>query len=338
MEPTIGDAGEFGVIARVSRRLPQGDAVLLGPGDDAALLAVPAGAVLASTDVLVEGNHFRRDWSTGYDVGRKAAAQNLADIAAMGGRGSALLVGLVAPADLPLRWLDELADGLADEAAVVGASVIGGDTVRGHELTVAVTALGVPDGSAGEHRLVTRAGARPGDVLAVAGWLGWSAAGLALLAAGIGSPRALIEAHRRPEPPYQAGPEAARLGATAMIDTSDGLLADLGHIAAASRVRVDVRAAALRVPSQLRDAAVAVGATTGQHVRVLDWVLTGGEDHALAATFPPGVRLPARWTVIGSVRDCDDEAADGGVGGGLPAVTVDGEAWHGATPGWDHFR
>src|SRR6185369_5374016 len=109
-------------------RLPASPSVLLGPGDDAALIAVPDGRVVATTDVLVEGVHFRRDWSSALDVGHKAAAANLADIAAMGGTATALLVGLGAPADLPVSWVLELADGLRDEAALVGASVVGGDT------------------------------------------------------------------------------------------------------------------------------------------------------------------------------------------------------------------
>jgi thiamine-monophosphate kinase len=313
MDATIGETGEFGVIGRLRQRLPRGATVLLGPGDDAALVAAPDGRVVASTDVLIEQRHFRRDWSSAYDVGRKAAAQNLADIAAMGAVPTALLVGLVLPPDLAVTWVDELADGLADEAAVVGASVVGGDLVRGDAITVAVTALGDLRG----RRPVTRAGARPGDVVAVAGWLGWSAAGLALLSVGLESPRALIQAHRRPEPPYDAGPAAADLGASALIDVSDGLLADLEHVADESRVRVDVRAAALDVPTQLADAARAVA------VDPLVWVLTGGEDHALVATFPAGTRLPARWRVIGAVS----------AGGG---VTVDGEPWKGTT-GYDHF-
>ncbi|MCW2500743.1 MAG: thiamine-monophosphate kinase, partial [Frankiales bacterium] len=141
-EPTARDVGEFGLIAAVTQRLPSSDAVLLGPGDDAAVLAVPDGRVVATTDVLVEGVHFRRDWSSAYDVGRKAAAANLADVAAMGGTATALLVGLAAPPDLPLSWVLGLADGLRDEAAVVGAVVVGGDTVTADQVVVAVTALG----------------------------------------------------------------------------------------------------------------------------------------------------------------------------------------------------
>ena len=310
---TVSEAGEFGLIARVAARLPQGPATLLGPGDDAAVVLASDGRVVVSTDLLVEGRHFRRDWSGGYDVGRKAAAANLADIAAMGAQPTALVVGLACPPDLPLEWAEALADGLREECALVGASVVGGDVSRADAVVVAVTALGDLQGRAA----VTRAGARSGDVVAVAGRLGWSAAGYAVLSRGFRSPRALVEAHRRPEPPYAAGPAAALLGATAMCDVSDGLVADLGHIAVASGVAVDLRRDAFTVTRQMADAAQALGKDAW------DWVLTGGEDHALVATFPATVALGDEWQVVGTV---------------LPGsrVTVDGAPWEGAA-GHDHF-
>ncbi|MCW2569443.1 MAG: thiamine-monophosphate kinase [Mycobacterium sp.] len=310
---TVSEAGEFGLIARVAARLPQGPATLLGPGDDAAVVLASDGRVVVSTDLLVEGRHFRRDWSGGYDVGRKAAAANLADIAAMGAQPTALVVGLACPPDLPLQWAEALADGLREECALVGASVVGGDVSRADAVVVAVTALGDLQGRAA----VTRAGARSGDVVAVAGRLGWSAAGYAVLSRGFRSPRALVEAHRRPEPPYAAGPAAALLGATAMCDVSDGLVADLGHIAVASGVAVDLRRDAFTVTRQMADAAQALGKDAW------DWVLTGGEDHALVATFPATVALGDEWQVVGTV---------------LPGsgVTVDGAPWEGAA-GHDHF-
>lgn len=313
---TVGELGEFGLIRELTAHLPQTPAVRLGPGDDAAVVAAPDGSVVVTTDLLVEGRHFRRDWSTAYDVGRKAAAQNLADIAAMGAVPTALLLGLAVPADLPATWAAELMDGLRDECRVTGAAVVGGDVVRGESINVAVTVLGDLRG----REPVTRAGARPGDVVAVTGWLGWSAAGYAVLSRGFRSPRAFVEAHRRPEPPYHAGPAAADLGATAMIDVSDGLVADLGHIAEASDVRIDVRAADIDIPAQMGDIGQAVG------VDPMQWVLAGGEDHAIVATFPEQVKLPARWRVIGRVL----RAAAG------PKVTVDGAPWDSAG-GWDHF-
>ncbi len=311
---SITDAGEFGLIARIVKRLETGPTCLLGPGDDAAVVVAPDSRIVASTDVLVEGRHFRRDWSTGLDVGHRAAAANLADIAAMGAAPTALLVGLCVPPDLEISWAEELADGLSAEAGKVGASVVGGDMSGSPTLMVAVTALGDLRG----HAPVVRSGARPGDVVALAGRVGYSAAGYTVLSRGFRTPKLLVDAYRRPDVPYPAGPAAARLGATAMVDVSDGLLADLGHIAAASEVGIDVDPSAFEVPAQMRDAASALG------VDPYTWVLAGGEDHALAATFPADVELPSYWRRIGIVQH----------GGG---VTVDGRAWTGRT-GWDHFR
>jgi thiamine-monophosphate kinase len=311
---TVGETGEFGLISSIIARLGTGPASLLGPGDDAAVVAAPDGRVVASTDVLVDGRHFRRDWSTAVDIGHRAAAANLADIAAMGAVPTALLVALCVPPDLEVKWTHQLADGLADECALVGATVVGGDISASPTLTIAVTALG----SLNDAAPVTRSGARPGDLIAVAGRLGWAAAGYTILSRGFRSPRALVEAHRRPAPPYAAGPAAARLGATSMIDVSDGLLADLGHLADASKVSMEVRREAFTVPSSMTDAASALG------VDAYDWVLAGGDDHALVATFPATTQLAKEWTVIGRVRDGE-------------GVTVDGKPYEGAA-GWDHFR
>jgi thiamine-monophosphate kinase len=313
VERTLGGAGEFPFVAELAARLPAGDGVLLGPGDDAAVVEAPDARVVVSTDLLVEGRHFRRDWSEAYDVGRKAAAQSLADLAAMGAVPTALVVGLAAPPDLPVAWALSLADGLRDEAAELGASVVGGDTVRSDTLTVAVTALGSLQG----RPPVTRSGARPGDVVAVAGRLGWAAAGFAVLSRGFRSPRVLVEAHRRPSPPYAEGPQAAALGVTAMIDVSDGLVQDLGHVAAASGVLVDLASGVLDVPDAFQDTARALG------VDPLSWVLAGGEDHALAACFPPEVTLPDAWRVVGRVREGE-------------GVLVDGEPYEGPA-GWQAF-
>ncbi len=142
MKGTVGELGEFGLIRELTSRLTTTPAVRVGPGDDAAVVAAPDRRVVASTDILLEGRHFRRDWSTAYDVGRKAAAQNLADIAAMGAVPTALLLGLVVPAELPVTWPSELMDGIRDECQVAGASVVGGDVVRGDTIMVSITALG----------------------------------------------------------------------------------------------------------------------------------------------------------------------------------------------------
>jgi len=311
---TISDLGEFGLIEAIAAALPRGGRTIVGIGDDAAVLAAPDARVVATTDLLVEGRHFRLDWSGPADIGVKAAAQNLADVAAMGAVPVALLVGFAAPGTLAVAWARDLVAGLAAECARAGAIVAGGDVSSADAILLAVTALGDLAG----RDPVTRSGARPGDVLAYAGVLGRSAAGQALLEAGLPGPEALIAAHRRPQPPYPAGPEAAALGATAMIDVSDGLLADLGHLARASGVQVDIDPTAF--PG---DAALAAAATALGRAGPLDWVLTGGEDHALAATFPPGGALPPDWTVIGQVR-----AGQGVLVNGSP---VPGRA------GWNHF-
>jgi thiamine-monophosphate kinase len=311
---SVGDIGEFGLIAELTARLPQGPSVLLGPGDDAAVVAAPDGRVVATTDLLVDGRHFRRDWSSGYDVGRKAAAQNLADVAAMGARPTALLVGLVCPRDLSLNWTLAMADGLRDECTVVSASVVGGDISSGEMLTLGVTALGDLEG----RDPVTRSGAQIGDDVVVVGRLGWAAAGLAVLARGGLEPAAVVDAHRRPEPPYAAGPVLARAGATAMCDVSDGLVQDIGHIAAASGVAIDLRRDSFVLPPLLRDVGGAVGEDPW------DWVLAGGDDHALVATLPRGVECPPDCRIVGRVRS--------GAG-----VTVDGVPYEGPG-GHAHFR
>jgi len=306
------DLGEFGLVEVLTKRFSQADHVIVGPGDDAAIVAVPDGRVVISTDVLVDTRHFRRDWASASDIGHKAAAQNLSDINAMGGRATALTVGLALPADLPVAWVLEMADGFAEECALVGASVVGGDITRANELVIAVTVLGTVDGAP-----VLRSGARPGEVVAICGRQGWAAAGLAVLGRGFRSPRVLVEAHRRPEPPYDAGAVGLALGATAMIDVSDGLLGDLGHIAAASGVAVDVYTEAFDVPEPLQ----AVAAATG--VEPMRFILTGGDDHAIVATFPGGTELPDAWTVIGTVGEGE-------------GVTVDGAAYDGPA-GHTHF-
>jgi thiamine-monophosphate kinase len=329
---TLAGLGEFGLIAELPGWLPAGPRTLVGIGDDAAVLATPDGRVVATVDFMLEGRHFRRDTSSARDVGHKAAARSLADVAAMGAVPSALLVALAAPADLPVSWARELTAGLAAECArVPGASVIGGDTARADRVLLAVTGLGDLAGRVP----VLRSGAAPGDVIAVAGPLGHAAAGLALLSAGVrtGPLGSLVTAHRRPAPPYDAGPQAADLGATAMIDTSDGLLADLGHIAAASGVLVNLSRTALGPDDKLLAAAASLpwgrtdrGSPAPENT-ALSWVLTGGEDHCLVAAFPPGTTLPPRWTVIGTVAE---QPATG------PGVVVDSQPWA-LTPGWDHF-
>ena len=318
-DATLADLGEFALIDRIVAvlRAETGDPehVLVGPGDDAALVRT-RGHVVVSTDLLVEGRHFRRDWAEAADIGARAAAQNISDVNAMGGRAHSLTVGLAVPDDLPVAWVLELARGFGEECAKVGAAVVGGDVTRSAEIVIAVTVLG-----ACTVQPVLRSGARPGDVLALAGRQGWAAGGLSVLGRGFRSPRALVEAYRRPLPPYDAGPAAAEAGATAMVDISDGLLAEAGHLAVASGVAIDVRTAQIEVAEPLHAVAAATGADA------VSFVLTGGDDHALLATFPPDVALPEGWRAIGAVAEA---ASDG------PAVTVDGTP-HDGPAGWTHF-
>ncbi|MCW2523175.1 MAG: thiamine monophosphate kinase [Frankiales bacterium] len=310
---TIADAGEFGLIRRITAALKSGPQALVGPGDDAAVVATPDGRVVASTDLLLENRHFRRDWSTANDIGHKAAARSFSDIVAMGAQPTSLLVGLAAPGELELSWVDGLLAGLIEECAQVGAVVVGGDVSASDQIVLAVTALG----ELGERQPVLLSGAHVGDIVAVCGRLGWAAAGFAVLSRGFRSPVQIVNAHRRPEPPYAQGLQAADLGATAMTDVSDGLIADLGHIADASNVRIDLRGEALTPNSKVRDVASAL------NVDPMTWVLTGGDDYALVATFPNFASLPPEWTAVGLVRE----------GSG---VRVDGLRW--SEGGHEHFR
>jgi len=307
----MADVGEFALIEAFAPLFEQGEHVLVGPGDDAAVLRVRNGHVVVSTDLMVEGRHFRRDWAEADDVGHRAAAQNLSDINAMGGRATSLTIGLATPADLPAQWALDFARGFADECALVGASVVGGDLTRADQVMIAVTVIGSCTVSP-----VLRSGAEVGDVVALAGRQGWAAGGLAVLGRGFRSPRVLVEAYRRPQPPYDAGPVAADAGATSMIDISDGLLAEARHLAEASGVAIDVR----REAFELAEPLVAVGSALGADP--LGFILGGGDDHALLATFPEG-SVPAGWRVVGSVAE----------GSG---VTVDGGEYDGPT-GWTHF-
>jgi thiamine-monophosphate kinase len=310
---TLASTGEFNVIDAVTAGMTQPVTTLIGPGDDGAVVTAPDGRVVASVDVLVDGVHFRTDWATGEQIGQRAALAAMADIAAMGAAPTALLVGLCAPPTTPVELITGIGRGLNQEAVKAGAGVVGGDLTRSEVLTISVTVLGDLRGA----KPVLRSGARPGDVVAVIGRLGWAAAGLAVLSRGFRSPAAAVGAYRVPDPPLQAGIVAGSAGATSMIDVSDGLLADLGHLAQCSGVAIDVVTEALPVNPRLVEVASALGRNH------LEWALTGGDDHALAATFPHGAQLPPGWTAIGVVS----------AGAG---VSVDGTPWQ-AAGGWDHF-
>ncbi|MBS1905407.1 MAG: thiamine-phosphate kinase [Actinobacteria bacterium] len=317
-DPTIGEVSEGRVLRTILARTPAGADALLGPGDDAAVIAAPSGSVVATTDTLVEGPDFRAAWSSGYDLGWKSAAVNLADVAAMGARPTALLVALAVPKDRRLSFVSALADGFRDACAALapGCAVVGGDLTVSATLMIAVTALGDLEGRAA----VTRAGARVGDEVALAGEMGHAAHGLSVLfrrfhpdgaaipvdAAALAAGEAdAIAAQLRPVPPIGLGPVAAIAGATAMMDVSDGLALDAGRMAEASGVTIALEQAAL-----------------GAHPRR---ALGGGEDHALLATFPAGT-LPPGFRRIGAVLAAVPDAP----------VLCDGEAV--GPLGWDPYR
>jgi thiamine-monophosphate kinase len=309
----LADVGEFALIDEITAGLPAAAQVLLGPGDDGAVLEVDPPQA-CTVDMLVEGVHFKTAWSPAEAVGRKSVAVNVADIEAMGATPVGLVVGFAAPGETPEAWVLDFTRGLRAECDAAGVALVGGDVTSAPQITISVTVIG----SLAGHPGVRRDGARPGDVVALCGRVGWAAAGLAVLGRGFRSPRAAVQAQQVPQVPYGQGRVAAEVGATAMIDVSDGLLADLGHIADRSGVAIDVRTDAFEIAEPLQ----AVAAATGSDPYAL--ILTGGEDHALAATFAES-DVPPGWTVIGSVAEGDH------------GVTVDGNDWEGSA-GWDHYR
>jgi thiamine-monophosphate kinase len=309
--------GEDDLLDRILPLFGGSSDLLVAPGDDAAVLRTTEQTV-ATTDTAVLGRDWLDAWSSGADIGHKVIVQNLADVAAMGGTPTGVLITLVADPALSLEWVLDHAQGLAHACADAEVAVLGGDLSSAPPgvVMVSVTALGRLDGP-----VVLRSGATAGDVLAVCGSLGLAAAGLLLLQTGLEDRHPLaVERQRRPVSPLAAGPRAARLGATAMLDVSDGLVRDGARLARASEVVLEVDLAALEPDlAEIRDA---VGAS-----EALECVLAGGEEHSLLATFPPGL-VPPDWRVIGRARDV--------AAGERPGVLVDGRSV--AHTGWDHFR
>nr|WP_231708648.1 thiamine-phosphate kinase [Arthrobacter sp. zg-Y20] len=328
---TVDQLDEKALLARIFPRLGP-DTALLGPGDDAAVIASPDGRTAISIDTLVQDADFRLLWpsgyrTTGFDVGWKCVAQNVSDIRAMGAVPTSLVVSLTLPGTTAVSWVEDLAEGLAagiSSLAFEQCSVVGGDLGRGDQIVVTAAVTGDLQG----RRPVLRSGARAGDVLAHIGALGLAAAGLAVLEGKVdmADPEAaddqelagLAMAQLRPRPPRAgAGPEASRAGATAMLDVSDGLVRDAGRIARASGVGIDLDAEYLLAKAaSLAPAAARLGADP------LVWVLGGGEDHGLLAAFPPDAALPEGFARIGQVHDGEGVT----FGGQVPSAT-----------GWDHF-
>ncbi|GAB3444973.1 thiamine-phosphate kinase [Phycicoccus ginsengisoli] len=331
---TLAQVSEGALLAEIFPFFTGGPGMPVGPGDDAAVLAT-SNRTVATTDTMVRGRDWVDEWSTGADVAVKSLTQNLADVAAMGGVPTAVLVALMADPAVEVAWVLDFARALGDAAGRAGVAVAGGDlsSAPAGVLAVAITALGDLPG-----RPVLRSGARPGDVVAVCGTLGRSAAGLELLRAGarpgeaVARPAAWADGdsgvgvgvgagsvagdcvahHLRPVAPLGAGPQAAAAGATAMLDVSDGLLRDGSRIAAASGVRLALDSRLLAPDVDVLEEVVG-----GQ---ALECVLAGGEEHSLLATFEGDP--PAGWRALGRV-----EAGEG--------VTLDGEPQQ--PRGWDHF-
>lgn len=324
--PRIAHLTEAGILSRILPILadpaPDSDASLeVGPGDDAAVLRLRSPRLVISTDTLSEGEDFLPGTTTPTAIGHKVAVQNLADIAAMGARPRGILVALSAPGSTPAAVLEGISHGLASVCARYGVAVLGGDLGGAQRLTITATAVG---DLAETDRPVLRGGARAGDVLAVASpGLGRSGAGLAAIGAGAAENLGdLVAWHNAPDPDLAVGWRVAPAAATAMIDVSDGLVRDAGRLAAAGELVVDLDRTAL-------EADVRQLAAAGEQLQLdpWSWVLHGGEEHALLATFPPDA-VPEPFRPIGNMSTPQEGAAAG-------TVRLDGDPV--VTEGWDHF-
>lgn len=333
----VRDIGEFGLIDRIARSLPPpGEGVIVGIGDDVAVLRNSDRYILATCDIQVEGVHFLRDKISPYQLGRKVVAINVSDIAAMGGLPRYLLVSLVLPKETEVEFVDGLYEGMREECSCWGAEIVGGNMAHSPDgIIVDLFLLGEvePD------HLLRRSGARVGDRVLVTGTLGDSAAGLALLmhpeatCPDIHREFALLR-HLTPTPRLGEGRTIARSGlATAAIDVSDGLASDVGHICEMSGVGVRLWADALPISDTARAIAEVVGADP------LEWALFGGEDYELLFTAPADrAEGLTRWvreetgtpvSIIGEIVPPDE---------GMVLVRGDGSTLPLRKGGWDHFR
>lgn len=292
--------GEFELLAKLRKRLPQdGPQVKLGSGDDAAV-TVPGGATATSVDAIIDGVHFRRGESDLRAVGRKALATALSDLAAMGAEAGEAYVVLGAPEDLGEEEFLALLDGLLELAAATGTTLAGGDLTRAPALTLAVTVVGH---AATAERLVSRAGARPGDLLVLTGEIGAAAAGRLLLdepdlarAVPENTAERLRARQLDPSPRLRSGLALAAAGARAMIDLSDGLAGDAAHLARAGGVGLRIDAGSLPLAKGVAEVAVAAGREP------LELAVSGGEDYELLAALPPA-RLAEASTAIGEAAE-----------------------------------
>ena len=300
---TLASLGENESLRRTISALVAGENALVGPGDDAAVVSVSGNSFVVTTDTMIEDHDFRLDWSTGFDLGFKAIASNVADVAAMGAVPIALTVAIALPRSTDIKFLEDFAAGLnaGIQELAPGASVVGGDLASSDKVFISVTAHGDLQGLAP----VLRSGAQVGDIVVVAGTLGRAAAGLALLQSDSDAKSAfddLVNIQLRPQPPIAAGVLANKAGATSMLDISDGLAKDATRIAKSSGVTIQIDSSALDgFEAVLELAAMRLEVDTG------NWVLFGGEDHSLLATFPQGVEIPREFKPIGRVLAQRDE-------------------------------
>lgn len=327
---SLSSIGEFGFISRLAASVKTGTGVTTGIGDDCAVTGMTPGMqLLTSTDMLLEDVHFRRSWHDPYRLGRKSLAVNISDIAAMGGipRWATLSLGI--PPGLPLDFLDEFTRGFLAMSGEYGVTLIGGDTCSSRQgLAISVTIMGeqLPE------CIVRRSGARPGDEIWVTGTLGDAAMGLRLVESGeTEGHEYLLSRLLDPVPRTAAGTALAGSGlATAMIDVSDGLLADFGHIAEQSGVGGIIRLTDLPLSRQLREAAAAISSSPHESA------LAGGEDYELCFTAP----AECREKIAASMKKCGIPAFPVGIVTAAPEVTVlaaSGEPFHLSHQGFNHF-
>ena len=275
------------------------ESILVGIGDDAAVVKAHLTPIALATDMAVEGTHFTRNWSSLYEIGAKITSANLADIFAMGGRPEYLLVAAALPKNFSVEDIEELALGIADEAASVGAIVVGGDLTFSDRIVISISVFG----SVGKPLL--RSGAHVGDDLVISKLPGESAAGLELLKRGVLDAKSAE--HRNPTVEYEKAQSISAI-AHSMCDISDGLISELNHISDASNVQIVVDKSLLKKVSgfdQLEQLADELG------VDPWEWILHGGEDHVFIATVPGDVSLPSGYTKIGTVVQGSRVLVDG---------------------------
>ena len=322
----VSEIGEFGLIERLAKAIgaERPESLIVGIGDDAAAWRVNDAVVLATTDTLVEGVHFLAGRTPWADLGWKALAVNVSDIAAMGGEPQYALVTLGLPPETPVQGVDELYEGLRECAREYGVTVAGGDVVRAPQVVITVAALGQAELDAGgQARLMRRDAARAGYAIAVTGTLGRSAAGLRRLKEGAPADDPLARAHLRPRPPLAVARRAVQLGVPCAIDVSDGLLQDLGHVCEMSGLGAVVRAAAVPLSDELRDAYAD---------DALALACAGGEDYELLLVAPAETlsALGSEVSVIGEMVESKKREAR--------LVDASGEEMRVPVAGWDHLR